>query len=512
MYLPEPFSSLKMADLALHLDAVGTFVQQLKGTSAVPDVLSQQKVHFQQALESSSLSIVEAERVCAALRRIPWARGDLDELLGLVAKKSLQGGPSVAGKCKLQDFRMLMHYFSHEQWQLLTNDKAHNDSKLEVIVTQASLLGLRHPSETTVQAMTAFFMASAQGFQQATSVLPSVKYQTNQHVKKMIKKSSGSPVCSWVPSLDREPSIFREKHPELYAHAFAKFPPAECPLDIVQLGSLAASIPARSTHKSISGQLQGSDGQSVGVMQCMMAAFQQMAQQQMSGAASSAHPQTLPITFLGPNPRQAQRPQLALPGPATPPRPANSGSPATLGGDGDGDGEGEGDGDGEGEEEAEQAMVKQPKGKSKSKGKKRKARLSLEESHRLILKQMETRDAGKKGKKAKASGKEDRDAGKKGDAEGKKTRDAGKKSEASGKKTRDAGKKGEASKKETRDAGKEGKIKLPTFGMEWSRSQVMCRAIDGTCFGIKFEKAGGHTKAVKEAQAWLELEKRKLGN
>ena len=53
------------------------------------------------------------------------------------------------------------------------------------------------------------------------------------------------------------------------------------------------------------------------------------------------------------------------------------------------------------------------------------------------------------------------------------------------------------------------KVKLPCYGFEWSRGQIMCRAIGGKCFAIKFS-GDDRKKADKEANAWLNKEKKML--
>ena len=135
-----------MADLALHLDAVAGFVQQIQGTAAFGDVMAKQKVHFEQCLQNSSLSVGDAEKVCAALKRIPWSAEALSELLGIVALKTLESGPSESGRCKLQDFTNLKHYLSPEMWRILTNDSCASHTKLEILIGHATALGLRNAS------------------------------------------------------------------------------------------------------------------------------------------------------------------------------------------------------------------------------------------------------------------------------------------------------------------------------------------------------------------------------
>ena len=106
-----------MAQIAMHLDAVSMFVKQIGETTAVAEVLKQQKLHFEQTMSETSLALGDAEKICTALRSIPWPQETLDAMLTLVARKTLAaGGSSSAGRCKLQDYIHIVHYWTKEHW------------------------------------------------------------------------------------------------------------------------------------------------------------------------------------------------------------------------------------------------------------------------------------------------------------------------------------------------------------------------------------------------------------
>ena len=464
-----------MADLALHLAAARSFLEQIQGTPAVADVLAQQKVFFERALSTASLSLRDAEDVCASLRAMPWDQATLTSLLSLVATRTLQCSQGASSVCrsKQQDFTSLKEYFSAQQWQILTSPTTAADTKLEIIIGQATKLGLRYFSEPSAQAITALYLTVSQGLGDSVGLLPSVKYATNQMTKKLLRKHSNCPVSTWILTLDREPRNFQAKYPQLYRRIFASSGPTNCPYDPIQLEQLTTSIPMRNTNRSMASAStsSGLPETSMGMMQSIMLGIQQMVQQQQLPPAS------IPITFLTPKPvgaasiANASASQLSLadksaelePGKSAELEPGKSSEP-----------------------EPDKSAELEPGKLTGKSGKKPK--LSIEASHRLIESQMAKRDSAKPKAKAKAKSK--------GTGKGK-----GKGKGKGSKVSKDTSKAVEAAKTK--------KNKLPCIGTEWSRNQIMCRGIDGHCTAIKFAK-DGHEKAMKQAAKWLAAERKKL--
>ena len=499
------FKLLAMASIALHLDAVRSFIDQIKGTKAFDDVIKAQKVHFEQLLSGSSLSMADAERVCVSLKSIQWPARVLEELLQLVAAKTLEGGTSITTRCKLQDFQMLMHYFTQEHWAMLTNDRLSSHHKLQLIIGHMHALGLRNATEATFQTMTGVFLVATDGFAKLGSLLPNVKYTTLQHVKKTFKKAATSSCQVWVSTLPRDPPAFKASFPQLYSDVFDMGPPTPCPFDAVQMEAMIATIPMRNSSKHLSPSSSEVVARSPAAPMDMhvMQGFMQMMQSMManngtfgrqgsggldikmlgSGGSSSSEGLLAPIV---PQQRSHQPFRLQLPG-AIPKF----------------DDEDEQAEDGQHDDSAnkgnavrvsfaappspspvEQAQATASPGQATanrmgellsppSSGKRK---FSVDDTTQHILNQIMTRDAAKP--KPKAKGK-------------------------ASAKTKAAGVKAEQYTEPKQPKAKAKAKCKATFGVERSRQQVMCRSADGKCKGLKFKDHGGEAGAVRAAEAWF---------
>ena len=106
---------------------------------------------------------------------------------------------------------------------------------------------------------------------------------------------------------------------------------------------------------------------------------------------------------------------------------------------------------------------------------------------------------------------------KKGAAEGKADSAAKKKAAADRKAEREAKKKASAEKakkkKASADKAKKGKRSgKPSFSIEWSRSQVLCRTGmrgAGQSLALPFEEYGGSDKAIAAAKRWVAKQTKK---
>ena len=241
-----------MASIVAHCKAVGDFVKQITSTKAYPEVMKAQKVHLEQMLATTSLSMQDASDVSKAMQGIPWPEDSsyLQDLLLITASKTLESGMcSSVVRCKLQNYTALAHYFTSQQWNLLSDSRSGSNHKLELFVQHALKLGLRNASEASLQTLTGLLLISSEGLSGAASLSPSTKYQTLQHIKKVVKKSWSLPSSAWVLVLPDTPAEFKEKFKSLYDDAFPSDPPVACPFDLVHVAAVCSSIPMRSSSK-----------------------------------------------------------------------------------------------------------------------------------------------------------------------------------------------------------------------------------------------------------------------
>ena len=149
-----------MASLVTHLQAVQAFAGQIKHTAAYADVMKAQKLHFEQLLAHTSLSVADAPLVCEAIQKITWQPGVVEQLLQVVATRTLNTSNPGVARCKLQDYHRLPNFFTPEQWSMLRDGNTGSNLKLETIVQHAVVLGLRNPSEASIRGLTGLYMAS----------------------------------------------------------------------------------------------------------------------------------------------------------------------------------------------------------------------------------------------------------------------------------------------------------------------------------------------------------------
>ena len=163
------------ASIVLHLEAVKGFLTQIAGTACFGDVVKCQRLHVEQLLSTTELSVVDAERVATAVKGIPWPAEVSDALMQLVGSKMAQKYVTT-GRRKNQDFTKWMMYFETLPGVSLLSDQVDSVMKLSIIVVQAVKLGLRNPTELTYQAIAALLMACNEGFSKAMATTAAIKF------------------------------------------------------------------------------------------------------------------------------------------------------------------------------------------------------------------------------------------------------------------------------------------------------------------------------------------------
>lgn len=292
-----------------------------------------------------------------------------------------------------------------------------------------------------------------------------LKFNTFQHVKKVFKKSANAVCSSWVSHLPESPSEFKERFGDVFAAAFPNSLPITLQWDSVQFEALCSSIPMRSSNKLIMAAPMAQTAEASMMPAFMQQMMQFMMQTQQPGMASSRAPE-LDIQFVEPRAKSLAAAsgsgvQALADGEVLGPKPAMAADRVE-------------------EFAADEVPETKP---AVANAKKKAKRMSIKDSTDFILNQIEKRDEAAKAK-SKAKGK----------------------AKSKAKATVAAKGVGKAKAKAKEKASSKS---LPSIGMKWSRNQVMCRAVDGSCKGIKFAAAGGKNKAIKEAEAWLAKERKK---
>ena len=228
------------AALLIHLEAVRKFAVSMGAHPGKEDVLDSQFAHIREILQTTMLTLEEAEKVVVALRAIPWPTAKVDVLMSCVSERVSKAVPF--GKSKLQDYTALGSYFSESHWQQLLQEGP-TEPKVELIIVHAANLGLKFPTEKTVQHITALALYVGEGYAKSRNMLPAMKFEFLQHIKRLMKKISGEAIPLFV--LPAEPVLMQQEFPKVFDLAFTDGPPVKCAINEVQLCALAMTIPMR---------------------------------------------------------------------------------------------------------------------------------------------------------------------------------------------------------------------------------------------------------------------------
>lgn len=470
--------------VADRMEAARTLLSALKGSPAWPMASASQRDALVQDLRGAKVPAAQMAELAQTCQGLSWHGSDGDVVL-----KALFSGPSSAPRRTLQDYTQVLQFFSHAQWVFLQSE-ASSSGKLSLILEHCASLGLRCPTETTAQRLTALFLTLTEGSMAAKAMHHSQKLSVLRFVKKSFKEVAKGEPLAFVPALPAVPSELEAAFPELYQVVFKSSSPAACPLDMPAFMALCDGMAMRSSRRAPLLQV-GSSDMSGGVAQIAKACMEQMQQmQQMQLQTLAALGAPLHNSFGARGwpaftPDRARHPRLALnlgapslgnalgfdpssamehvPLPITPsvgvdhndetPQPAKrvelqEESPQ--------------------EEKRPQALpVQEPQQQPEHDivPETKKARLSLDDSVALIASSLRERNQAKEPKPK-----------------------AQPKSQA-----------GATSKAKTAEVAR------PYFNVERSRSQVMCRTGlrgPGSSFAIKYDE-GGEAAAIKKAQKWV---------
>lgn len=278
------------AKIIERLDAVAGFLSSIVGTAAFDGMRSAQMNSMMSMLSSSSLQLSEATAIIEKLKATNWSPAQLIALTEMAV--SSVGAPQPAKhRNNLQDYVHLPHYFTAELWAAMGSTSTTASCKLESLLWHAVRLGLRTPTEATVQMMTGLYIMVAEDGNDA-SLLPSFRLQTLHGVKNNLKRMVGkhSAAIEHCDSLPVAPADFQRKFPLLWTAAFGDNSPCKCIFAMRDIENASSATPMRSSRsdarKHAPVQLQIQDQGMQQMAACFMQQMQQMQNlQQMTLAA-----------------------------------------------------------------------------------------------------------------------------------------------------------------------------------------------------------------------------------
>ena len=218
--------------LAERVAASKSILSALKGVPAFADLSRSECERLMAELRVASLPVVEQGKIAELLKECGFVRADEDALLSLVAAKLVQAPattpiappmPAQGKRAGMQDWADVARYFPTRVWE----DMSSSDQK-EPMFEFVDKLGMRHPSEPTMQAVGLAWLIMVEGTPEVEAMQPT---QRTGFVK-VVKQAWKALIRGWpshtmfVITLPRGPTHFQASHRALWEHAMGSDAPA----------------------------------------------------------------------------------------------------------------------------------------------------------------------------------------------------------------------------------------------------------------------------------------------
>jgi hypothetical protein len=230
-------------ELLNRIDSVANFLEAVKGQDCYDKAWVMQEAQLETCIKGAGLDVRHAGQIAMALKRLPKP-----ERLTQVLSEAMMSTPmpsSSSHRKELQNFCGLHNYFTEEQWNTLFSSDVASNGKLECILRHAARLGLKNPTEPTIQALCALYLLVAETGEEMSAP---VKLETAKVIKRKCKDVVVDAVQCHVAMLPLEPGQFKATHPQLWNNVFGDSVPVQCRLPEGQFMRMQASIPMRVTR------------------------------------------------------------------------------------------------------------------------------------------------------------------------------------------------------------------------------------------------------------------------
>ena len=506
-------SIMAASALVEQLKAAASFLTQLeKGSNAYKEVVTAQCCMAMSVMEPwTFVSAEDSAALILQIGKMPFGKKKLAMLLGrvteiattsanmLVANVAAGAELMSVTRTPMQDFTPITSYLTAAQWAEILDQDSDFMGRVAVMMQACKKLGLRTLHEPTIQMATCTALA-VEGFERAIRQPPLALFGYFKRAKSYTKKLLPWKECkrlaevepSFVDKLPEDTAAMRRAHRDVYSRVYGESgdAPVKCPLDVTQLLVLSDAVPMRENKA----RLKTSPEQSSVDMALQLAdrAIALNRGREDSGALRDRE-----VPFRRYTPSQADPLPLADAAPA-PAASADAKKPSKHS-----------------VEEARDKIYAQLGGKTPSVSHKPP---SLSDSESDDDGSDDDSDCESEGGAPEASAAGDKkrkaDEAKAEKAKGKNYKKKHKKNEKATKKTAAAAKAaGDKKKKKKKKANADKKSPKPSYSVEWSRDQVLCRTGmkgAGQSVAYKFADYGGSSdKAISAAKKWVAAQAKK---
>ena len=203
------------------LRAVGV----VAGTDAVAD--EQQRALLQHIGDLPVLTTQQGATVAAAAASMPWAETLTRPVLEAIMAKV--GTSRVVGRRGMQNYTAVLEYFTEAMWARLQGTGS-DMTKMELMFQHVASLGMRNPSEPTIQILSCMWAAVSLGVEQAETLSMPIKRGLLLQIKTAWnnrKRRLPTPAM-WINELPLDPRQFAHQFPGYASQAWRGDAPVSC--------------------------------------------------------------------------------------------------------------------------------------------------------------------------------------------------------------------------------------------------------------------------------------------
>ena len=177
-----------MAGVADSVEATTEYLRPYVGRDDFITKATERGEAMHRLIANSTLSEDEAVTALTALHAIPWP-DDIMATLVRAVQASTNLERRLVPNNNTQDYTAIPHYFTAAHWNAwLNNTRGCVDAQgQEHVVTVATALRLKNPSEGTSQALAAMASLATYGLENGEILSPSDKHEFVVNVKKAVK-------------------------------------------------------------------------------------------------------------------------------------------------------------------------------------------------------------------------------------------------------------------------------------------------------------------------------------
>ena len=155
--------------------------------------------------------------------------------------------PTKKARHSMQDFSLMLDYFTPTEWKVLQAGDANIHAKRDVIFTRALQLGCRCPSEPTYKLWVCFWLFLTEPPDRLLTIPGTIKAQMLQSLKQEFKRwtRKASAPSLYLEALPPSPAMMKHHHPQSFQQAFPSEEPCPCKVDAKQVLLLDTSFRCR---------------------------------------------------------------------------------------------------------------------------------------------------------------------------------------------------------------------------------------------------------------------------